>query len=329
MSLYEGCECPICGKKFADTDDVVVCPVCGSPHHRACYKTVGHCGNEDYHKDGRQWEGLPPRKEEAAEADAGATKVCRVCGTQNPRENFFCQRCGERLNSAERPGEQEQAAQQNPGQFYGPFGGFAPVGGMDFSQELEKGVTVKDACDYVGPNSLSFVLRFKEIVNRRLTINWGAFFFGYFYCFYRKMYKLGAIMMLVFLLGLIPSGYYAAIAIKDIMEATGGNITLPIAFITEGPGYQGLMMVNPVINMINLVAKVVCAVCFNKAYYKQMVHDVLEVKESGKCSAGTQECSFAIALRGGINRGSVLITVTALMLLYLAYGYITSLILLS
>ena len=36
MSNYTGCKCPVCQQPFTETDDIVVCPECGAPYHRAC-----------------------------------------------------------------------------------------------------------------------------------------------------------------------------------------------------------------------------------------------------------------------------------------------------
>lgn len=41
--------CPVCNNKFTDDDDVVVCPECGTPHHRDCYFSNGGCFNADKH----------------------------------------------------------------------------------------------------------------------------------------------------------------------------------------------------------------------------------------------------------------------------------------
>ena len=41
--------CPVCNKNFTENDDVVVCPECGTPHHRECYKITGKCFNEGLH----------------------------------------------------------------------------------------------------------------------------------------------------------------------------------------------------------------------------------------------------------------------------------------
>ena len=52
---YRGQHCPICGKEFCDGDDIVVCPECGTPYHRECYKTAGHCVNEERHGESFEW----------------------------------------------------------------------------------------------------------------------------------------------------------------------------------------------------------------------------------------------------------------------------------
>ena len=41
--------CPVCGQKFHASDDVVVCPQCGAPHHRTCWKEEGRCHFQSAH----------------------------------------------------------------------------------------------------------------------------------------------------------------------------------------------------------------------------------------------------------------------------------------
>lgn len=56
MSMkYTGKMCVSCGKKFTDTDDIVVCPECASPHHRECYRNSGRCANENLHATDFDW----------------------------------------------------------------------------------------------------------------------------------------------------------------------------------------------------------------------------------------------------------------------------------
>ena len=76
MPVYTGCKCPVCQKEFAAGDDIVVCPVCGTPHHRECYRQLGHCGNEKLHQEGGSWQ-----------PDCGAT------GTQEKSDPHHPVRC--------------------------------------------------------------------------------------------------------------------------------------------------------------------------------------------------------------------------------------------
>jgi hypothetical protein len=46
---YNNYFCPVCGEKFNEDDDVVVCPECGTPHHRKCWAENGRCVNENLH----------------------------------------------------------------------------------------------------------------------------------------------------------------------------------------------------------------------------------------------------------------------------------------
>ncbi len=49
MSKFVGRLCPVCRERFCDNDETVVCPVCGTPHHRACYLARNKCALEDLH----------------------------------------------------------------------------------------------------------------------------------------------------------------------------------------------------------------------------------------------------------------------------------------
>ncbi len=44
--------CPICNVRFTEDDDVVVCPECGTPHHRECYNKENNCFNSHLHGNG-------------------------------------------------------------------------------------------------------------------------------------------------------------------------------------------------------------------------------------------------------------------------------------
>lgn len=69
MADYTGCKCPVCQQPFSDGDDVVVCPECGAPYHRACYQKNAGCLFADRHAPGFEWKPAPgemPNRETAS-----------------------------------------------------------------------------------------------------------------------------------------------------------------------------------------------------------------------------------------------------------------------
>ena len=68
MFSFIGYKCPVCGKPFAEGDDIVVCPDCGAPYHRECYHKLGRCQFESLHSPSFVWE-PSPQEEEAAKAE--------------------------------------------------------------------------------------------------------------------------------------------------------------------------------------------------------------------------------------------------------------------
>ena len=81
-------KCPVCEKEFANDDDIVVCPLCGTPHHRDCYKKNGECSNYDKHSEGFHW---TPSKENklVTEDTAPLPPVDAAIENEQPITNAF------------------------------------------------------------------------------------------------------------------------------------------------------------------------------------------------------------------------------------------------
>ena len=83
-----GQKCPACGRSFDHDDDIVVCPVCGTPQHRACWDERGECVNASRHAEGYVWQPeaagyrAEPQPEEQTEnkqsAPFAARKIIRI-----------------------------------------------------------------------------------------------------------------------------------------------------------------------------------------------------------------------------------------------------------
>ncbi len=206
--LYEKATCPVCGGEFTDGDDVVVCPVCGTPHHRGCWESTGRCANEGRHGEHFVW--APPR---SAEKDTDDRKrenprdetaiVCPNCGASSPPDTLVCPECGTSFGAVGRA-------------FYGAEqdinldGSFFMHGVNANPNEEFDGIRVGDAAAFVQSRAPRYIPKFIAMSreNKKTGWNWAAFFLTPYWFFYRKLYKAGAFFLgmavIVFLFASIP-----------------------------------------------------------------------------------------------------------------------------
>ncbi|MDE6709797.1 MAG: hypothetical protein K2J76_04850, partial [Oscillospiraceae bacterium] len=77
MAGYIGTRCMVCSEKFTEEDDIVVCPECGTPYHKECYKKEGSCVNTVLHESGGAWK---PSYDTGSDSYQTECVVCRFCG---------------------------------------------------------------------------------------------------------------------------------------------------------------------------------------------------------------------------------------------------------
>ncbi len=230
---YTGSDCPVCSNKFGADDDIVVCPVCGTPHHRDCWRANGGCKNEDKHKDGFVWinpasgVALPDLKG-PADADKNASgklsegnvKICPRCGEANAPFEPVCTRCGERLK-ANRKTIDDSMPDFNKRPFYGygenpnpnNFSPYQNVYAADAkmlygADTTIDGIPVSEVAEYVQKKSNKYVGDFLEMQEKKTKLkwNWSAAVFSVFWFFYRKMTAFGfAVIAILFSVNLMSS----------------------------------------------------------------------------------------------------------------------------
>lgn len=213
MFDYSGHECKACGKKFTADDDIVVCPDCGTPYHRDCWKANGKCINTELHEKHMSWK-------EAAEELQGDIR-CHVCGNDLRLDQLFCDNCGTpteaylKKNGIERTevkfGNNAQGtasysdlygdpsdkttADLNPFMvnFTDPLCGFNP------DEEYEDGVKLREIGTFVGKNTHYYLpkFRFMKTTNFKPSMNIAALFFPEFYLAYRKIPLAAFLVMIV------------------------------------------------------------------------------------------------------------------------------------
>ncbi|MCI7768222.1 MAG: hypothetical protein MSJ26_09650 [Oscillospiraceae bacterium] len=201
MFDYTGCECRSCGKKFTSEDDIVVCPECGTPYHRECWKKEGKCINTELHESKKSWQ-------EINREDNSAAK-CKKCGNTLKDEQFFCDKCGtptdfffsQNQSRSEQSGDPAMdAAEQKMENIYPYMINFSdPLCGFNPEEKFGDSVTVKDMGDFVGSNTHYYLPKFRNMknLNLKLSLNFPAMFFPDLYFAYRKM-PVAAALALIF-----------------------------------------------------------------------------------------------------------------------------------
>lgn len=209
---YNGNECPSCGKKFEQTDDIVVCPICGTPHHRSCWNENGRCINEEKHAEGFIWQMQNIDPAPVKNTHAQDMKICPRCGEHNATYEPVCIRCGERLKANRQTINDQMPTmdnmphgdwqtQPNPNNFSPYQNVYAAdartVYGVDAKIE---DIPVTEVAEYVQKDSTKYIGKFIDMQekNTKFSWNWSAGVFSVFWCFYRKMVGLGVAFMAIF-----------------------------------------------------------------------------------------------------------------------------------
>lgn len=203
MINFIGCTCDVCNEKFTAESDVVVCPECGTPHHRHCYKELEHCVHEDKHSEGFEW------KAPVQEFHYNDNR-CPRCQTQNPKDASFCENCGIALAPQAKQPRTEGTIPPSFGEFkqqHHKTSVVPPVLPKVLEGEVD-GVSYKDMAIYIGQNAPYYIYHFKNLeakIKHFRPFCWSAFFFDGFYYLYRKMWLESIIILLVSSIFAAPS----------------------------------------------------------------------------------------------------------------------------
>ena len=337
MSLHvEGQDCPVCSAHLFDDDDVVFCPICGAPHHRECYKAVGHCAFEADHGTPRQYERPAPHTEPENDAppkkEARADKTCPHCGKPCAKDTLFCPNCGQNLSGGPANGSQAgynpygQAGQQPYGQPGGqgpyqntgapPFGGYGPVmpdpyGGVNPEEEID-GVPAKDMAKFVTANTQRYIPKFKKLhAKANGSWNWAAFLFPSGWLFFRKCYKPG---ILALLLSFISSALFMPIQIfmNDVMSSLPTKVSTMDAYaaMMQHMGEAGTFawVTLGVGLLLSLTVRIIFGVYADAIYKRRVISGIQKIKSSEDL---LEDYEGNLLRKGGVNFIMLLVALMA------------------
>lgn len=280
MSLdIKGQKCAVCSAYLFPEDDIVYCPECGAPHHRDCYKAVGHCGMEALHGTDAQYkkpespkESEPEKpdtpKETVSHHDDGARR-CRGCGTELGRGVRYCPNCGLSADGS------------------APFSSFSP-----FSQAVEikddavvaEDVTALEAAKIVHVNPFRYIPKFISLSeDRKTSWNWAAFLMPNAWFAYRKMYKesiVSTVLMIMSLIFNIP--FNISVLQLPISGETASSYMELSAYYAEHIAEIGILpLALALVGMaLSLVIRIVCGIYGDWFYRNRVVYAAHEIRKA-------------------------------------------------
>ncbi len=276
MQSYFGSPCPYCGKKFAEGDDIVVCPECGTPHHRDCYKEHSACANEAKHGENYEWKSafassIPHKHHEENHAEKGETVFCKYCGSETPLGSMYCHKCGAPMN--EEAPRRELHRFDSAEEFHRErFRMFTEAFGGGF-----EGVSPKEAALFVRSNIEYFLPRFAAFSKgAKFDTNFSAFIFSYFYLFYRKMYGLGFAVLIASLILSIP-GMLLDLAAIQVQYVEMGMLS---QVIWEIPHQETLAIYAIIANLLIWIMRIALMMFFNRLYYSKVISTIKNTRDS-------------------------------------------------
>ena len=350
---YNNIDCPVCGIKFNETDDIVVCPICGTPHHRSCWYETGRCINEEKHSEGFVWQMINTDPAPTKKQDSN-TKICPRCGEKNDAFEPVCTNCGERLkanrqtihdtfNTFGNTSEGNWQSEANPNA-YSPYQNFyaqdaKTVFGEDTTIDE---IPVSEIAEYIQKDSTKYIGKMLDMQRNETSFswNWSAALGSFFWCFYRKMTGLGTIFLCIFFLVSFGASFlvpiicnyanpeiyneYLTIATEmtklmtELVES--GATSIP----TEYYDLMWQMMTSPIMiatSVINgattLIICIVSGFLGNYFYKKKVIKDIKTIRQ---VSVNSVAYHMYLRQRGNISVINLLLPI----MLYMMYTMFTS-----
>lgn len=300
MSRYTGEKCLICSQEFKDNDDVVVCPECGTPYHKECYKEKGSCINKALHGGGKSWE-----KVTLTEVPTGSARRLPEQSQTVKTEN------------------EEQKDNINDDFQKIEFDAEASCFGLDPEEIIdeEENITLGETMDYVRSNRFFYLLAFKRLNNSflKISINLIAIFYPEYYCVSRKMYIWAAILTVCRVFLQMPAMILMAQTVQ-MPEMPGLDMSFLDSFID-------VTGINKRMSEVMMNCDIALCVCFgliaNQLYFRNIIS---KLKKMRVRYPDAEKYKEVVRTSGGISIVSMVVLFILKKVLILIATYIIFLI---
>lgn len=302
--FYDNKVCDGCSEVMLEGDDIVVCPECGTPQHRECYNKNNECVNAHLHAENFDWRKAHEQEEKTPEVPAEPAQ--KTEDYEEPKKGFNYGDEGE-IPDIPIPEFRVDGVYVN-GRTY------------DANEDIG-GATVTEVATYTQVNFKHYIKRLVRNKNKKsffLSWNWGAFFFGPAWFFYRKLYKLGAIFLAlavsatIAVTPLMPAINTAATKLEPLYtqfyEAIKTNSSSPteesqaevdrLSYEITAIAKSVMPHTLAVFAATYLFAQIIPALVANFFYRKKMLEDI---KFAKKATSNPKILRYSLLRRGGVS----------------------------
>lgn len=329
MFFFEGCTCPVCEQELKKDDDIVVCPKCGAPHHRECYKINNICAFDDQHDDGFSW-----TKEQfssnSSENDGSKSVRCIFCGTENSADRLYCSVCSRPLFSENANSAQTDSRSAEPYSSVNPTAGPFYVAGSEITisdSELIDDVPVGDLKRFVRNTFFYYVPMFYTMARygKKITLNFIALFTHGLWFISRKMYLLGSFILTAQLAIQFGLNYFQSEYIKYLQpammqyESTQDNMVVMEATMEYLSKNQFGAIALLVLTAASYALYAFCGLFANCIYKRTCIKRIKEINAS---SSSAEDFNSKLDSQGGI---SIMATLLFGIVYFVVLYYIRSL----
>lgn len=252
MTRFENKLCPVCRSRFNDKADIVCCPICGTPHHRACYSINNKCALEEYHAQGWSWNGCLPDEEKEQKPPLDEVTAAEIDNEPDPHHADYP---GDTPFDEEKRIFEEQLGDENP---------FKDLFNTMNNKEIgEDGVSMHELVAYSATSVYHYGRAFNMFRSniggkkRIVSFNFASGILSPMFQFYRKMNLFGIVALL---LTLLPSIIVYAVPEQSIMA-----------------NYQSFSML---MRVIQIAIPVVMCLFNDYIYYRHCVRSIVKFRKS-------------------------------------------------
>lgn len=307
MTRFENKLCPICRVRFVKTADVVVCPTCGTPHHRSCYSIKGKCALEELHAEGWSWKGLLPDELKEREEMLKATGLPLI-EPSKALDELRREEIPAKTSATPPPYEEEQRMFEEE---LGDDNPFAELFKKFSDKEIgEDGVSMHELVAFSATSVYHYGKAFDAFrgnsgkpgasgKKRILSLNLSSGLFAPMFQVYRKMHLFGIISLLL----LLAPSIAAAFVPDSIANELGNELMVLFQFV-------------------NIIIRIILCAFGDYVYYRHCISRIKKFRKSYDGDTRSEDYYLGLYEYGKPSIAGAAIGCLALMLGYATVLYL-------